>query len=162
MASSPFTRARMPARSGRGHGLVPEAEGADEGVRVRAQPRVRRQLLQQLRIPPAEHDVVGLERFAQQLDGLSHRLAPALLAEPLAAALADVVLKGCLAIGKVLYLERLHRVSVDERRAEPRPEAEEEHLASLVAAECLHCRVVDDLRRLAKGLFEVEAGPAWA
>ena len=51
---------------------------------------------------------------------------------------------------------------VDERRAEARAEAEEEHLAALEAAERLHGRVVDDLRRLAEGLLEVEAGPARA
>src|SRR6476620_2152388 len=132
MASSRVTASRMPARSERRHGVVPETERADEGVLVRPQAGVRRQLLQPLRVPAAEHDVFGLERLAQQLDGLGHRLAPLLVAEPLAAALPDVVLKGRLAKRKVLHLERLHRLSVDERRAEPRSETEEEHLAALV------------------------------
>jgi hypothetical protein len=50
----------------------------------------------------------------------------------------------------------------DERRPEAGAEPEEEHLAVLVFAECLHDRVVHDLRRLPERLLEVEADPALA
>jgi hypothetical protein len=87
---------------------------------------------------------------------------PLLLAEPLTAALADVVLERRCTERQVAELQR-HCLPVDdERRAEAGAEPEEEHLAVLVLAERLHDRVVHDLRRLAERLLEVEPDPALA
>ena len=52
--------------------------------------------------------------------------------------------------------------SVDERGADARAEAEEEHASAVVAAESLHRRVVDHTDRPAECGFEVEAHPAVA
>ena len=50
----------------------------------------------------------------------------------------------------------------DQRRPEARSEPEEEHPPAVVAAERLHGRVVDELRRLAERGLEVESDPALA
>src|SRR5438034_6785454 len=100
----------------RGAVRVPEAEAAEEGVLVRAQANVGRQLAELRRIAAAEDDVVRLHRRAEALDRLDDRRAPFLLAEPLPRVLADVVLERRLAERQVRELERLHDTVDDDRR----------------------------------------------
>ena len=50
--------------------------------------------------------------------------------------------------------------SHDQRGAETGAEAEEEHLAALVAAQRLHRGIVDHLDRTPEGGLEVEADPS--
>jgi hypothetical protein len=62
----------------------------------------------------------------------------------------------------VSELHRHDNALDDECRTEPGSDSQEEHLAALVAAERLHRRVVDDLRRLPEHGAEVESDPPGA
>src|SRR6185437_6398502 len=89
-----------------------------------------------------------------------HGLAPLLVAEPPAAALADVVLESAAVfVGHVTDLHGLHRAVENQRRAEARAEPEEEHPAAFIAAERLHRRIVDHPYWPAESLPEVIADP---
>ena len=127
-----------------------------------AEPAVRRQLAELSRVAAAEHDVVGQDSRREVRDGLEHVLLPALVPVALLPGLADVVLERRLPVREVPQLHRRDDAVEDHRRAEPGAEPEEEHAPALVAAERLHGRVVDDLRRLAEGRLEVEPDPALA
>src|SRR4051794_3327520 len=140
--------------------LSPKPEPPKERIVVVAKADVRRQLTEKAGVAAAEDHVVRLERCDECCNRLVHELAPALLAVSLEAARADVLLVGLLPERQVPELHRFHDAFHDHRRAEPGAEAEEEHPPSLVAAEGLHGGVVDDLRRFAEPLLEVEAGPA--
>src|SRR5277367_5222020 len=50
----------------------------------------------------------------------------------------------------------------DHRRAQAGAGAEEEHAAALVAAQSLHGSIVDEAKRLPKGLFVRKVDPAYA
>src|SRR5579864_7112162 len=140
-------------------GFRPAAKRAQKRVVVRTQPRVRRQFAEPARVAAAEHDVVGLERGAEQLDSLADEPLPAPAAIALEPLLAEVVLERALAERQVRDLHRLDHTACDQRRSEPGAEPEEEHRAAVVAAERLHGGVIHHLRRYAERGGEVEANP---
>src|SRR5581483_6251905 len=160
-------RDRLPLSGGlrsfgnpRGRVLVPEEEAPAERILVRAEPHVLRQLVDELRVAAAEHDVVRLQRGRERGDRSDDILAPALLAAALEGGVADVFLERLLSIRKVAELHRLHETARHECRAEPGAETEEEHRAgTVVAAERLHRGIVHDARRLTERCAEVEADP---
>jgi hypothetical protein len=63
------------------------------------------------------------------------------------------------AVRQVSELHRLQNAIHDHRGAKTRSQAQEQHPAAPVAADRLHQRIVDDLRRAAERLFEIETGP---
>src|SRR5262249_1123260 len=142
--------------------LDPEAEAAEERVLVVPEPAVRRQLSEVGCVTAAEDDVLGQKCGGEVLDGLENRLLPVLVAMFLERVLADVVLERPLLVRKVAELHRRDDAVQDHRRAEAGAEPEEEHASAVVAPERLHRRVVDQLRRLAERLLEVESLPALA
>ena len=75
---------------------------------------------------------------------------PPVFAERFQAALAEQVLERLILVRQVRELERDDAAVVDERGAEARAEAEEQHAAAFVAAERLHGRVVQDPDGLAE------------
>jgi hypothetical protein len=155
--------ARRRAQSGFGDG-IDESQRRNpprKRVLVRAQTDDRRQLTELPGVAASEHDVVRAHGRGEPLDRLEDGGPPLLLAEALAAALADVVLEGRLAEGQVRELKRLDDNAVHECRAEAAAEPEKQHHAALVAAERLHRGVVH-LRRLAERVFEVEPDPPGA
>src|SRR4051794_23316095 len=87
--------------------VLPQAEAAEEGVLVVAQAAALRQCLQLLGIAAAEHDVVGDEGCLETADDIVDCFLPPLLAQPLQAADADVVLEGALLL--VGQMAQLHR-----------------------------------------------------
>src|SRR5262249_24011766 len=90
-------------------------------------------------------------------------IAPPFLLPPLLqAALAHVVFIHALLIRKVAEFHGEHDAIGDERRSQSGAQAEEEHLASLVAAERLHGCVVDDFHGTMEGALEIEAYPSLA
>src|SRR5437899_12863714 len=72
---------------------VPEAEAAEESVRVVAEPGSRWKLRELRRVSTADHDLVRLERCPEALEHVQHVLPPALLAVALEPPDADVILE---------------------------------------------------------------------
>jgi hypothetical protein len=113
-----------------------------------------------LRVPAAEHDVIHEEGGDEEVDDVEHVLSPAALAELRPSRRPDVVLvRLAVSIRKVRELEWNHGSVADHRAPEAGAESEEEHLPSVVAAECLHRRVVDHAHGAAERSREVEADP---
>src|SRR6202008_3183152 len=112
-------------------------------------------------IAAAEHDVVRFESSTELRDDLANALAPAVIADALASALAGVVLEGSAALVRhVAHLGRLDHSSDDERRAQARAESKEEHAPTAIAADGLHGRIVDDAYRPPECGAEVVAHPS--
>src|SRR5688572_26513891 len=123
---------------------------------------VGRQILEQAHVAAAQHYVLRGYGGAQQLGAFEHRSAPPLFAESVQAALAEQIFKRLITVWQMRQFQRYDPAIVDERGAEARTKAEEQHAAALVAAERLHGRVVEDLHRPAEGRGPVEADPAFA
>src|SRR4029453_10637823 len=87
---------------------LPEAEAADERVVVAAEADIRGGLVELLRVAPAEHDVIRLDRGAEPFNGLHHGLTPFLLAESLEPTLSNIVLERRLAKRQMAQFQRLH------------------------------------------------------
>src|SRR6266581_1170521 len=131
-------------------GLIPEPQAAEEGVAVFGElPGVA----------AADQDVVGGERGGEARNDVGDLPAPFLLAQAFEAAQADVILVGRLLVRQVAQFHRLDDAFDDHRRTEAGTEADKKHLATLVAAQCLHRRIVDDLGRAAEGGLVVEPHP---
>src|SRR5215831_16979724 len=142
---------------------VPQAQAADESMIVVSEAYTARKLLQPPGVAATEYDVVRLECGIEIGDHLAHRLAPALFAEPLAAALADVILEGAaVLVGHVPDFGRLDHAVDDERCAKAGAEPEKQHAPAAVAADRLHGCIVDQLHRPGELCGEVVADPALA
>src|SRR5690242_2731692 len=132
-------------------------------MEIAAQAHTARELLQPPGVAAAQHDVVGLERSREVRDDLAHRLAPTVIAETLAAALAQIVLEGlAVLVGHVAELGRLDYAIDDERGTESGPQPEKEHAAAPIATDGLHGRIVDEVYRPAERRGKVISHPARA
>src|SRR5881296_3488256 len=98
-------------------------------------------------VASTENDVLRLERGDQTADDVLDVAPP--LREPvrLQPVQSDVPLESSIPIRQVAQLHRLHDALDDEGRAQAGPQAEEEHLSALVAAQRLHRRIIVDLDR---------------
>src|SRR5215831_6804236 len=142
---------------------VPQAQAADESVVVVPEVYAARKLLQPPGVATAEYDVVRLECGIEIGDHLAHRLAPAVVAEPFAAALADVILEGAAVLVRhVADFGRLDHSVDDEGCAKTGAEPEKQHAPAAVAADRLHGCIVDQLHRPGELCGEVVADPTLA
>src|SRR5438874_10601437 len=85
---------RRAPREGGSVVILPEAIATAKRVRVRARPAAEGQFAHQLGVATSEHDVFGLERRLEPHDDVLDVPPPLLLARPLEAGLADVLLVG--------------------------------------------------------------------
>jgi len=142
---------------------VPQSKAAAERIAVVADADVARDGLHVFRVPASQDDVVHDERRHEHVDDLEHVLSPARLAESLFADRADIVLaRVAVSIWEMRELEREHGPLAHDRAPETGAESEEEHRSAVVAAECLHRRVVDHAYRAAERAREVEPDPTLA
>ncbi len=132
------------------HRVGPEAEAAGERIGVGADARERRQHLDVARIAAAQHDVLGRQRGGEPRDDILDAFAPLALAVAYERLFADVILERRPAVRQVREFHRHQRAVDDERGAEPGAEAQEQHLAALIAAERLHRRIVDHPHRTSR------------
>src|SRR6266567_5496554 len=140
--------------------VFPEAKSANERIGFVASAATRGKLFQVVDVATAEHDILGLEGCDQARDHVRDILAPFLLAVPVQSATADIVLVGCFPVGKVAQLHGLDNAAHNHRRTETGSQAEEEHLPTLVAAQCLHGCIVDNLDRATECGVIIEPDPA--
>src|SRR5262249_19100108 len=111
-------------------------------------------------VPAAQYHLIGFERRDEPGDDVVYGLAPLFLAAPFEAASTHVVFVCSLAIGQVPELHGLDDSMDNKRRAKTGSQPEKQHFASLVAAQRLHRRIVDDFDGAAEGSLIVEPGPA--
>src|SRR5262249_15955405 len=104
-----------------------------------------RQLFQFLHVPSAQDYIVGFEGGDQEGYYVRYMLAPLLLAVPIQSAKAHVILIGALLVRQVAQLQGLDGAMQDRGGTQTGPQAQEEHLATLVAPQGLHGRIIDDL-----------------
>src|SRR6185503_11615890 len=108
----------------------------------------------------AQHDVIRLQCGEQTLQDVIDLTLPFLPANALEGCGADALLERlAVAVRQMSEFHRLQNAIDDHRGAKTRSQAQEQHPAALVAADRLHQRIVDDLRRAGEGLFEIETGP---
>src|SRR6202021_523845 len=97
------------------------------------------------------------------LDDVGDPLPPLLRAQTFEAGRSRIILEGpALVIRQMAELHRLQNAINDHGGAKARSESEEQHSPAFVAAESLHQRVVDHLRRTAKSFCKIKADPATA
>src|SRR3954470_18806468 len=92
----------------------PESIAAAKRLHVRARANAVRPLLDQFRVPAANHDILGLERRLEPGDDTQDVLAPLLRAQAFEAALPQVVLVSpALLVRQVAKLHRF-QIAVDD------------------------------------------------
>jgi hypothetical protein len=142
---------------------MPHAKSAEESEVIAAQAGVGRQPLQLARIAAADDDVVGLQDGAQFRHDLDHGSTPLLGAETLEGALTDPFLvTAFIFIRQMRKFHGCDHAIHDHGGAKPRTQAEEQHPAAFVAADCLHRCIVDDACGPAKGLAKIKSDPPGA
>ena len=142
---------------------LPQPHTTKNGILIRTARGRLRHLDELSRVAAAEHNAITEQRSTEEIAHLVHMLLPAHVAQFFQAGVAEVLLVALLfPIWQVRDLQRLHAPVFNDRRSEARAEAEEQHAAAGVAAECLHGGVVDAPDRLAERLLEIEGGPASA
>src|SRR5215475_4563430 len=103
---------------------------------------------------------MGFERGDQAGYHVSGRLFPFLLSQALASSDPDVVFKGPFPVRKMAELHRFHDAIHYHGGTETGAEPQEEHLATFVAPQSLHGRIVDYFDRTVECNFKVEPGPS--
>src|SRR5579863_1507036 len=143
------------------HVLTPDQQAADERILVAADDCALGAFFQLLDVATAQYDIVGAKRRFQHLGDFANVLAPALFSKTFQAAQSQIVLVGfAFLVAQVRELHRLKHAVHDHRGAESGAEAEKQHPATLVAADGLHRRVVDQFHRHAERFVEIEADPS--
>src|SRR5438876_5490641 len=97
-----------------------------------------------LNVAATEDYVLGFEGGDQLGDHVGNVFPPFLLAVSIKSALADVVLKRALSIGKMCQLHWLDNAIDDHGGAQAGAQAQKEHFPSLVAPQGLHGGIIDD------------------
>src|SRR5205085_10839248 len=111
--------------------------------------------------PAGGHEALTLRPRAERRDDRGDLLPPLLLAPSLQPTFSDVVLV-CL-VAFVRQMAELHRLQLavdDHGRAKPRAQPNKQHATALIAAQRLHCGIVDDADRHAERSLVVETDPA--
>jgi len=139
------------------------AVAADKGVDIGPRPTRLRQFRQLLDVAAAQDDVIGHERMLEPGDDVEDVLLPFAAPRAFHAGRAYIILERfAFLVGQVAQLHGRDHAIDDERGAQAGAQPQKEHAAALVAAECLHGRVVDHLDRLSKRRPEVKPDPASA
>src|SRR5437899_2379380 len=141
-------------------GLLPQAKPTDEGSRVVAQPRARRELLQQFGVSASEYDVIYIERCIELYHNFSNISTPLLLAQTLKSADSQIIFESKALL--VMQLSDFHRFqqTIDNHRGpQAGAQPEKKHSSALVDAKSLHGRVIQDLDGPAERFLEVESYP---
>ena len=114
-----------------------------------------------MNVATADNHVFWFKCSNKAFHGISDITTPLFFAIFLQASNAQVVLKSGLFVRQMPQLERFDNAVHDRCRSKTCPEAQKEHLATLVAAQSLHGRVVDDFDREFEGGFKVETFPTF-
>src|ERR1700722_4620137 len=88
--------------------LAPQAEAAEKGEVVVAEPRTLRHFLELACVAAAKHDIVGFQYRLQGLDHLLDGAAPFLGAQAAAAAVPDIVFVGAALL--IIHVAEFHRL----------------------------------------------------
>ena len=113
-----------------------------------------------LTFPPPSTTSEGCRAAISRRDHVFHIVAPLLLAIAVQSTLSDVILEGASFIRKVAKFHGVNDALYDQRRSEPRSEAEKKHPSGPVASDRLHGRVIYDLDRPAECSLKIELNPA--
>src|SRR5262245_55947822 len=117
-----------------------------ESVMVAAGTRSRRQPAKMLHLSAAEYDIIRPHRLTQAFRHLEHPPPPLPFSITFERRLADVLFVGASLLE--WQMRQFHRdddAVGDEGAAEAGAQTQKQHAAALVAAQRLHCGVVDDL-----------------
>lgn len=153
-------RCMVAAIRSRPRGLRPQAKSARERIGVVAGAATRRQFLEVFHVAAAQYHVIGLQRGDQTGDHVDDVFAPLLFAMLFQPGRTHVVLVGAFLEGQVGQLHRHENAVHHHRRAQARPQSQEQQLPPLGAAQGLQGRVVDQFDRAPERGLKVEADPA--
>src|ERR1700722_11995320 len=143
--------------------VVPQAKAAEECKIVAAEARILRQPFQLTRVAAAHDHVVGFQRRAELCDHLADGAAPFFETQLFQAVLADpLFVSASPFIAQVREFHRRDDAIDDHGGAKAGAEAEKQHAAAFVAADCLHGCIVDDVGRSAKRPLKIECHPTVA
>jgi len=117
-------------------------------------------LFQFFRVASSENHIVRLKGGDQAGHHICHIAPPLFLASVLECFAAHVVLVRVLFVREVAQFHWLHYAVHNQGRTEARAQTEEKHLASLVAPQGLHGRIVDDSNRTAESSFKIKPDPS--
>src|SRR5262249_16922641 len=125
--------------------FLPKPKPSQERIGVVAFPATWRQLFQLLHVTSPQDHIVGLEGGDQEGYHVRYILRPLLLSSPIQSANAHIILIGALLVRQMAQLHRLDDAVQNHGSTQTRSQAQEKHLAALVAPQSLHGRIIDDL-----------------
>src|SRR3984893_2257079 len=120
---------------------------------------MRRARVELLDVASPQHCSVGLQGRDEACHDVGNVTLPFLLAVAFQSGSADIVLIGALLERQVSEFYGLDNAVDNHGCSEPGSENEEEHLAALVAPQCLHRGVVDDLDGTTECRGKIEPDP---
>ena len=115
--------------------LLPQPKPSEERIGVVAGPATGRELFQFLHVASAQNDVVGFEGGDQAAHHVRDIAPPFLLALLLQSPNAHVILVGALLVRQMAQFHRLDDAIHNHGGTEAGSQAQEEHLAALVASQ---------------------------
>src|SRR5262245_25902528 len=139
--------------------FLPKPKPSQERIGVVARTAMPRQLFQFLHVPSPQDHIIGFEGSDQEGDHVRYIFAPLLFAVLIESANAHVVLIGALLIRQMAQLHRLNDAVQNHGGTQTRSQAQEQHLAALVAPQSLHGRIIDQLDRAPERCSIVEPHP---
>jgi len=140
--------------------LLPEFESSHKSIGVVSHSATRRDFFQLLNIASAQNHVVRFKSGDHPSHYLFHMASPLFLAVFFQSGESYVSFVRSLFVRQVAELHRLYDAIYDKGRTESSAQSEEQHLAALVASQCLHGRVVDDLDRTPECSSKIKPDPA--
>src|SRR5581483_10747555 len=140
--------------------FLPQPEPSSKRIVIAASLGAFGKGIDMLRVAAAEHDVVRHERESTGLRHAMHRLEPGRVAVLFSTATAEAIANVLTAVRQAAQLQRDYDPLRHERGSDASPQPEKEHAATVISAECLQHRIVDDADGPREGGFEIEAEPA--
>src|SRR4029077_9941462 len=106
------------------------------------------------------YDLIRANGRHEAFHNVNDILAPPLFSQPFHTAQADIALVSTSLVGQMTQFHRDHDAIGNYRRAKSCAQTNKKHQPSIVTAQRLHRRVVDNLDRPRKGALEIKSNPS--
>ena len=139
--------------------MFPQSKSSAESISIVPGSAVWRQPFQFFDIASSQNYIIGFKGCDQARHYIRHITPPLFLASFFKCLTSHVVLIRALLVGKMSQFHWLQNAIHNQGRTEARAQTEEEHLASLVAPQGLHGRIIHDLNRAPECAFKIKPNP---